>query len=288
MGEETYKPGDKLSDAPTFIVDPIDGTTNFFHGFPYVCVSLGFAIKRKPVVGVVYNPFTRQLYTAIKGKGAFLTDPYHDEPVQLPLKTPEPLQDLSHCLVAVEWGSDREGNDYKVKADTFRKLAASKDVGGAMVHSLRSLGSAELNLCAVASGSLDVYWESGCWAWDVCAGWVSGATKVRQPEQAADIDARSLWRKQEGSWLGVTMVTGIPLSTREDTWPSERAMVRKTWRRSSGVVFRAESKSDTMQCRDIGFGCRHRHQSDRSTSVSEQPHTGLTSHLDVRTSVRPC
>lgn len=171
MGEETYKAGDELSDAPTFIVDPIDGTTNFFHGFPYMCISLGLAIARKPVVGVIYNPFTRQLYTAIKGKGAYLTDPFHER-AKLPLRQPEALQDLSHCLVAVEWGSDRDGNDYKVKVETFRKLAANKDQGGAMVHSLRSLGSAELNICAVASGSLDLYWESGCWAWDVCAGWV--------------------------------------------------------------------------------------------------------------------
>jgi myo-inositol-1(or 4)-monophosphatase len=172
MGEETYKPGDKLSDKPTFIVDPIDGTTNFFHGHPYLCVSLGLAVEQRPVVGVIYNPFTRQLYTAIKGQGAFLIDPFHSTSLRLPLKEPEPLQDLSHCLVAVEWGSDREGNDYEVKTATFKTLCATKTSGGAMVHGIRSLGSAELNLCAVAAGNLDLYWESGCWAWDVCAGWV--------------------------------------------------------------------------------------------------------------------
>ncbi|KAK5137510.1 hypothetical protein LTR08_008489 [Meristemomyces frigidus] len=173
MGEETYKPGDTLTDAPTFIVDPIDGTTNFIHGHPYFCVSLGLAVKQKPVVGVIYNPLTRTLYTGIKGKGSYLTDPFHDKPVRLPLKhEPEPMPDLSHCLVAVEWGSEREGNDYDVKVETFRKLCASKSDGGAMVHGIRSLGSAELNLCAVAAGQLDVYWECGCWAWDVCAGWV--------------------------------------------------------------------------------------------------------------------
>ncbi len=166
MGEETYQPGDKLSDKPTFIVDPIDGTTNFLHGHPYVCVSLGLAIARTPVVGVILNPFTRTLYTGIKGSGSWITDAEHDH-VRLPLRVPEPLPDLSTCLVAVEWGSDREGNDYEVKAETFRKLCASKESGGAMVHGLRSLGSAELNLCAVARGDLDVYWENGCYAWDV-------------------------------------------------------------------------------------------------------------------------
>jgi len=171
MGEETYKPGDTLTDAPTFIVDPIDGTTNFFHRHPYLCVSLGLAINQKPAVGVIYNPFTKTMYSGIKDKGSYLTDPWHDH-VRLPLQEPEPMEDLSHCLVAVEWGSDRDGNDYKVKVDTFRKLCASKETGGAMVHGIRSLGSAELNLCGVAAGQLDVYWESGCWAWDVCAGWV--------------------------------------------------------------------------------------------------------------------
>ncbi|CAK1359926.1 unnamed protein product [Cercospora beticola] len=172
MGEETYKTGDKLEDRPTFIVDPIDGTTNFFHGHPYVAVSLGLAINKKPVVGVIYNPFTQTLYTGIRGQGSYITSPQHKTPVKLPLRSPEPFQDLSHCLVAVEWGSDRDGNDYDTKVNTFRKLCASKEAGGAMVHGIRSLGSAELNLCGVASGHLDVYWETGCWAWDVCAGWV--------------------------------------------------------------------------------------------------------------------
>lgn len=171
MGEETYKPEDQLTDTPTFVVDPIDGTNNFFHGHPYVCVSLGLAVEKKPVVGVVYNPFTKAIYTGIKGKGSYLTDASHNH-VHLPLREPEPMQDLSHCLIAVEWGSERQGNDYDVKTRTFKKLCASKEDGGAMVHGIRSLGSAELNICGVASGHLDVYWETGCYAWDVCAGWV--------------------------------------------------------------------------------------------------------------------
>ena len=171
MGEETYKPGDKLKDTPTFIVDPIDGTNNFFHGHPYVCVSLGLAVDKKPVVGVVYNPYTKALYTGIKGKGSYLTDASHSH-VRLPLRESEPMKDLSHCLVAVEWGSERQGNDYEVKVATFKKLCATKEAGGAMVHGLRSLGSCELNLCGVASGHIDAYWESGPYAWDVCAGWV--------------------------------------------------------------------------------------------------------------------
>lgn len=171
MGEETYQPGMVLTADPTFIVDPIDGTTNFVHAYPYVSISMGVTINRDPVIGIVYNPFTKALYSAIKGQGASLNG------TTLPLKGTsgtgralEALTKLDQALVAVEWGSDRSGSDYQTKLDCYAKLTRSHEDGGAMVHGIRSLGSAALNLCAVAEGSLDVYWESGCWAWDVCAG----------------------------------------------------------------------------------------------------------------------
>jgi len=181
LGEETYKPGMKLTDAPTFVVDPVDGTTNFVHHYPYVSVSIGFAVNRQPVVGVVYNPFTRQMYTGIKGEGSYLIEyksggvENDNEPrrQRLPLKQPpEPLKELSEALVAVEWGSDRSGSNWETKVKTWDNLGRAKEDGGAMIHSARSFGSAALNLCAVASGAMDLYWEGGCWAWDVCAGWV--------------------------------------------------------------------------------------------------------------------
>jgi myo-inositol-1(or 4)-monophosphatase len=164
--QETYKPGDKLTKAPTFIVDPIDGTINFVHRYPYVAISLGFAVDLIPTVGVVYNPFTQALYSAIKGQGAYL-----NQSEKLPLTPAYPLV-LSECQVVGEYSSDRSGNDFEVKSKTFAKLVQSKDEGGGMIHSLRGFGSAALNLCGVADGSLDVYWDAGCWAWDVCAGWV--------------------------------------------------------------------------------------------------------------------
>ncbi|KIW32461.1 uncharacterized protein PV07_04007 [Cladophialophora immunda] len=183
MGEETYVPGNKLGPEPTFIVDPIDGTTNFVHGWPYVSVSLGFAVGRVPTVGVVFNPFTRKLYHGIKGQGSFLRimrddgkasghGGDEDAETKLPLRYPSGVAGLDECVVAIEYGSDRSGANWRTKIDTWAALGASKDEGGAMVHSARALGSAALNLCAVAEGSIDVYWEGGCWAWDVCAGWV--------------------------------------------------------------------------------------------------------------------
>lgn len=194
VGEETYVAGEtNVTSAPTFIVDPIDGTTNFVHGFPHACISLGFAVDKVPSVGVVYNPFEDLLYTGIRGRGAHVqrnaslaatgalpADADACRRVRLPVTTaggesppPPALGDLSTALVAIEWGSTRDGPNYDVKAGVFRRLAASRDgeSGGAMVHGLRSLGSAALNLCAVAAGELDLYWEGGCYAWDVCAGW---------------------------------------------------------------------------------------------------------------------
>lgn len=167
MGEESYKPGETiLTDEPTFILDPIDGTTNFIHTYPSYCISLGFALNKKPTVGVVYNPITDQLFSAIKGKGAFL-----NKTRQLPLVAPRPLK-LQSALLAIEWGSERTGNNYEVKTATFKSLAGDKKDNGAFAHGFRSAGSAALNLCYTAAGYLDAYWEGGCWAWDVCAGWI--------------------------------------------------------------------------------------------------------------------
>ncbi|UNI22046.1 Inositol-phosphate phosphatase [Purpureocillium takamizusanense] len=172
MGEETYKPGMRLGPEPTFVVDPIDGTTNFVHSFPNACISLGLAVDRRPVVGVIYNPWQDLLFTAVRGRGAHMTRGRGTAPQRLPLaRSPRPLAGLGSALLAVEWGSDREGANFEAKAAVFRQLAASRESGGSMVHSLRSVGSAALNLAAVAAGQLDAYWEGGCWAWDVCAGW---------------------------------------------------------------------------------------------------------------------
>ncbi|SPN98608.1 related to quinic acid utilisation protein QUTG (inositol-1(or 4)-monophosphatase) [Cephalotrichum gorgonifer] len=174
MGEETWKPGVKIGPEPTFVVDPIDGTTNFIHGFPHACVSLGLAVDRVPTVGVIYNPFLDILYSGIKGGGATMTTRAGGAAIEkrLPLRRdPAPLSGLGSALLGVEWGSDRQGTNFELKAETYRKLTASKETGGRMVHSLRSLGSAALNLAAVAAGQMDMYWEGGCYAWDVCAGW---------------------------------------------------------------------------------------------------------------------
>ncbi|KAK8227469.1 hypothetical protein HDK90DRAFT_505014 [Phyllosticta capitalensis] len=170
LGEETFKEGQKLTDVPTFVVDPVDGTLNFIHGFPNVAISLALTVARKPVVGVIYNPFRRDLFTAVKGKGAHLTR-FDGRKTALPIKkTPAPLTSLNDCLVAVEWGNQRNGPNWDLRTSVHKKLLSSKDEGGAMVHSIRSNGSAALDFCYVAAGWFDAFWEAGVWIWDVCAG----------------------------------------------------------------------------------------------------------------------
>jgi myo-inositol-1(or 4)-monophosphatase len=163
IGEETYVEGEtKLTDDPTFIVDPIDGTTNFIHNFPYSCISLGFTINKTPHVGVIYNPHQKLLFHAIKGQGAYLNDD------KLPNLSKQPLT-LQSSIVALEGGSDRSGELFDIKIETFRNLL-SKEKG--FIHGYRSFGSAAMNISHVATGQLDSYWEGGCQSWDVAAGWV--------------------------------------------------------------------------------------------------------------------
>ncbi|UOH80197.1 hypothetical protein LQV05_002846 [Cryptococcus neoformans] len=145
---------------------PIDGTTNFVHGFPMVATSIGLAHKGAPVVGVIYNPFLDQLWSAAKGRGAYL-----NQKRKLPITgSPKPLASLGQALIGVEYGMSRSPPALPRKLAAFEKLTAHTDVGGKMCHSLRSMGSAALNIVLVASGGLDMYWEIGCWPWDVCAG----------------------------------------------------------------------------------------------------------------------
>ena len=74
LAEESYPGQGKfvLTNDPTWIIDPIDGTTNFIHGIPMIAISIGLFIDLAPAVAIIYNPITEHLYTAVKGQGAFL------------------------------------------------------------------------------------------------------------------------------------------------------------------------------------------------------------------------
>ncbi|KAF2007773.1 hypothetical protein P154DRAFT_516582 [Amniculicola lignicola CBS 123094] len=217
LGEETSKGGQKLTDRATFICDPIDGTLNFVHGFPNTAVSLALAVKKRPVVGVVYNPFRRDLYTAVKGQGAFLTT-HTGEKHCLPLRSPPPpMSSLNGCLVAIEWGNQRSGPNWDLRTSLSTTLMSSKSTGGAMVHSIRSSGSAALDFCYVAAGQLDLFWEGGCWVWDVAAGWII-------LEEAGGIVASA----NPGSWKP-TMEGRLYFAVRAAKEQEQIAVVEELW-----------------------------------------------------------
>ncbi|XP_075973148.1 inositol monophosphatase 1-like [Anticarsia gemmatalis] len=156
IGEESVSDGAKceLTDAPTWIIDPIDGTLNFIHGFPHCCISVGLAINKECVAGIIYNPNLQQLFTAKKGQGAFLNDR------QIHVSN---IKELPAALVAFECGTSRDEAKCKVVYENF-KLIVSKG------HGMRSLGSAALNMAMVAMGGADANFEYGIHAWDIAAG----------------------------------------------------------------------------------------------------------------------
>lgn len=146
---------DELTDAPTWMVDPVDGTTNFVHRYPFSCVSIGLTIGKRPVVGVVFNPILDELYHATRGGGACL----NSQPIRVSDTT-----ELRRAVVATELGTRRDAGFMDACFDRMRAL-------GSAARSLRCSGSCALNLCSVAMGRLDVFYElglGGCW--DLCAG----------------------------------------------------------------------------------------------------------------------
>ncbi|XP_069191107.1 inositol monophosphatase 1 isoform X7 [Procambarus clarkii] len=101
IGEESVAAGEKcvLTDEPTWIIDPIDGTMNFVHSFPYTCISVALWVNKEAEIGIVYNPVLEQMFTAIKGQGAFL----NDEKISASGET-----DLGQALVFSEMGTSRD------------------------------------------------------------------------------------------------------------------------------------------------------------------------------------
>jgi fructose-1,6-bisphosphatase/inositol monophosphatase family enzyme len=157
IGEESVSDGkaqEILTNAPTWLIDPIDGTTNFVHKFPHSCISVGFALNKKILLGIVYNPIQEHLYTAISGKGAYCNG------MRISVSKTDKL---SHCLVATGFPYDRSQTD-KILSILRTVLLNVRDV--------RRAGSAALDICYVAHGIFDVYYEFGIHSWDVAAGMV--------------------------------------------------------------------------------------------------------------------
>lgn len=135
-----------------WIVDPLDGTTNYIHGLSGWCVSIGLVHKGKPLAACVYDPDRDVCFTAARGEGAYRNGQ--------PLRVSETTT-LNEALVAVSFPAGVERNSPHV--EPFLRLLPA-------VRAFRRLGSAALNLCYVASGQLDAYWTGSIHPWDAAAG----------------------------------------------------------------------------------------------------------------------
>ena len=137
-----------------WIIDPLDGTTNFLHSIPLFAISIGLEREGELVAGVVYNPVLDEIYTAEKGKGAFYND-------RRRLRVAG-RRDLSDCVVAT--GIPHRG---RPQHDVFHKelRVMMENTAG-----IRRTGSAAIDLAWIAAGRFDAFWERNLKAWDMAAG----------------------------------------------------------------------------------------------------------------------
>ncbi|MBA9026388.1 inositol monophosphatase family protein [Peribacillus huizhouensis] len=158
LSEEDNAQGNKgglsqSSEGYGWIIDPIDGTTNFIHRIPYFAISVGIVKDGFPVCGVVYNPLTKDLYSAQINGGAFL----NGERIQVGSE-----KEISESLLATGFPA----YDWKSNSDGMKHMETI--VGKA--RSIRIIGAASLDLCMVAAGKLTGFFHDGLHPWDVAAG----------------------------------------------------------------------------------------------------------------------
>jgi myo-inositol-1(or 4)-monophosphatase len=145
--------GGQGTDDYLWIIDPLDGTTNFLHGFPQFAVSIALKIKGRLEVGIVYNPVNEEMYTACRGEGALL----NDKKIRVSNR-----KGLNGALL----GTGLPYRDFRFAENYMGMLKALiKDTAG-----VRRPGSAALDFAYVAAGRLDGFWELGLREWDFAAG----------------------------------------------------------------------------------------------------------------------
>src|SRR5436309_3530785 len=160
LGEETtatkasgvsYDPGSTTPSGapPTWIVDPIDGTTNYVHDCPLYCISIGLQVAGELVVGVVYDPARKEMFAAARGQGAWA----NDERLQT-----SATDNLAEALLATGFPPDMQGQERTL--EWWRHFSLK-------TRSLRRTGSTALNMAYVAAGRFDGYWAFDNHVWDV-------------------------------------------------------------------------------------------------------------------------
>jgi myo-inositol-1(or 4)-monophosphatase len=144
----------------SWYLDPLDGTTNYVHGHPFFAISLGCVQDDTYLLGAVYAPYLDELYLGARDWGAQLERPHHE--VRLPLAKRSPVT-LERALLATGFPYVRDETVAQIVAILKRFLLAQ-------CHGVRRAGSAAIDLCHVAAGKLDGYWEMKLRPWDVVAG----------------------------------------------------------------------------------------------------------------------
>ena len=145
--------GNAIESDYRWIIDPLDGTTNFSNGLPLFSVSIAVEYRGEVIVGVVYAPYLDEMFHAVKGGGAWL----NGKPI-----APSGKESLSHSVVTTGFPVDKDITTDNNLDNVSRVLPR--------VRGMRRLGSAAIDLCYVAAGFLDGYWEMNLHEWDVVAG----------------------------------------------------------------------------------------------------------------------
>lgn len=149
--EESGSHGDEKGTF-LWVIDPLDGTTNYVHQYPFVCVSIGLLIEGEASVSVVYNPISQELFSGVKGYGAHL----NGRKIAVSKTT-----SLSKSLLSTGFAYDRQKNP----DNNYRQFCHLTQ----LTQGVRRAGAAALDLSFVAAGRLDGYWEKGLQPWDVAA-----------------------------------------------------------------------------------------------------------------------
>ena len=139
--------------AIRWVVDPLDGTTNFVHGFPYFCTSIALERNGQSEIGVVYDPVADDLFTAVRGRGAYR----NGQPMYV-----STCSEMNDALLATGFPYDR-----RQRVDLYLAIVREALM---RCQGLRRGGAAALDLAGVACGRLDGYWEFSLQPWDVAAG----------------------------------------------------------------------------------------------------------------------
>jgi myo-inositol-1(or 4)-monophosphatase len=152
-GNAARGPHQGADKSHTWIVDPLDGTTNFLHGIPHFAISIGLQREGAIIAGLIYNPANDDLYIAERGKGAFL----NDQRLRVAGR-----RRLNECVIACGLPHIGRG-DHNLSRLEMTEIQNK-------VAGLRRFGAASLDMAFVAAGRLDGYWERNLQAWDMAAG----------------------------------------------------------------------------------------------------------------------